>query len=335
MESGQEPIRFGLLSRERAALAQAYAGNERLFTPLKAFFFEFVEKVEFARDFSEMMETLAGELLKDRPVAQQHAQGTDLEELMRWTDKDLDDAKFYLLEWVDTDSFYFVPGVKSLYELARAECRKRNDESLVKYWASIPPDHMELVFPWTKGRSSAYLFLSVMLVGQFMRSLMLNFVAKWMDEQELEGDSYEALSDSMMRCVTKTARKRIVEKFKTEADDPASELTPEQRLEQRRIAGVLATDDSINTQDLIAAVQHQQRQRRECLVCRKTEGDGTTLSSCGRCLAAFYCCREHQKADWPNHRSACVPHALKAVIVTPVVRTEDERKAAALIHKKN
>lgn len=29
------------------------------------------------------------------------------------------------------------------------------------------------------------------------------------------------------------------------------------------------------------------------------------LLRCSVCKAAFYCCREHQRADWPNHRQVC------------------------------
>lgn len=41
-----------------------------------------------------------------------------------------------------------------------------------------------------------------------------------------------------------------------------------------------------------------------CEIC----GKGTEWR-CGRCLKAFYCCRDHQLVHWKRHRAECVPAA--------------------------
>jgi hypothetical protein len=33
----------------------------------------------------------------------------------------------------------------------------------------------------------------------------------------------------------------------------------------------------------------------------------TRLRKCGRCRRAYYCCRDHQKQHWPEHRQRCFP----------------------------
>lgn len=38
-----------------------------------------------------------------------------------------------------------------------------------------------------------------------------------------------------------------------------------------------------------------------CAVCASTEA----LKCCGRCRTVFYCCVEHQKADWKAHKAFC------------------------------
>ncbi|KAH8748239.1 hypothetical protein F5883DRAFT_571057 [Diaporthe sp. PMI_573] len=40
-----------------------------------------------------------------------------------------------------------------------------------------------------------------------------------------------------------------------------------------------------------------------CRVCKKKEG----LRECGACHVAGYCRKEHQEADWPNHKAECTP----------------------------
>ena len=43
-----------------------------------------------------------------------------------------------------------------------------------------------------------------------------------------------------------------------------------------------------------------------CGHCGFTEGaNAKKLMKCGRCHNAFYCCREHQKREWPRHKESC------------------------------
>nr|CAI5824243.1 unnamed protein product [Callosobruchus analis] len=39
-----------------------------------------------------------------------------------------------------------------------------------------------------------------------------------------------------------------------------------------------------------------------CAVCQKE-----ATQKCGSCHGVYYCCREHQKADWKNHKKVCRP----------------------------
>ncbi|CAE8666181.1 unnamed protein product [Polarella glacialis] len=53
------------------------------------------------------------------------------------------------------------------------------------------------------------------------------------------------------------------------------------------------------------AVRHKQFQPvHSCTVC----GISVGLQKCDRCRLAWYCSREHQKQDWPEHRSTCKSH---------------------------
>eukprot|EP00562_Extubocellulus_spinifer_P001666 CAMPEP_0178487940 /NCGR_PEP_ID=MMETSP0696-20121128/9589_1 /TAXON_ID=265572 /ORGANISM="Extubocellulus spinifer, Strain CCMP396" /LENGTH=553 /DNA_ID=CAMNT_0020115665 /DNA_START=54 /DNA_END=1715 /DNA_ORIENTATION=- len=49
----------------------------------------------------------------------------------------------------------------------------------------------------------------------------------------------------------------------------------------------------------------------KCSLCSKKEGgrEGITLFRCSRCKLVFYCCKEHQERDWPNHRRSCKKQA--------------------------
>lgn len=39
-----------------------------------------------------------------------------------------------------------------------------------------------------------------------------------------------------------------------------------------------------------------------CFVCSET-----AKSRCSACLQAFYCCADHQRKDWKNHKAKCSP----------------------------
>ena len=39
--------------------------------------------------------------------------------------------------------------------------------------------------------------------------------------------------------------------------------------------------------------------------CAATEVHVSQFKKCGACLAAWYCCKEHQVEDWPSHKAAC------------------------------
>eukprot|EP01104_Vermistella_antarctica_P013474 TRINITY_DN4075_c0_g1_i1.p1 TRINITY_DN4075_c0_g1~~TRINITY_DN4075_c0_g1_i1.p1 ORF type:complete len:171 (+),score=20.14 TRINITY_DN4075_c0_g1_i1:372-884(+) len=47
-----------------------------------------------------------------------------------------------------------------------------------------------------------------------------------------------------------------------------------------------------------------------CAKCsRTTTVEGGQSKLCGRCKSTYYCCREHQKQHWRQHRSLCSPIA--------------------------
>jgi hypothetical protein len=54
----------------------------------------------------------------------------------------------------------------------------------------------------------------------------------------------------------------------------------------------------------------------ECALasCRKfqcPEEPGLVLMRCAGCSLVYYCCKEHQKADWRNHKAPCKAHRSK------------------------
>jgi hypothetical protein len=42
---------------------------------------------------------------------------------------------------------------------------------------------------------------------------------------------------------------------------------------------------------------------RRCQVCG--EIDSRKLDRCSQCKETYYCCRQYQREDWPDHRSEC------------------------------
>lgn len=54
-----------------------------------------------------------------------------------------------------------------------------------------------------------------------------------------------------------------------------------------------------------AAAAEGTRSARACAACGATQADGARLRACTGCEAAYYCCVEHQRRDWPGHKAAC------------------------------
>ena len=46
---------------------------------------------------------------------------------------------------------------------------------------------------------------------------------------------------------------------------------------------------------------------RDCALgnCGVREAHPSHFKSCGACKTVCYCCKEHQVADWPDHKAAC------------------------------
>ena len=63
----------------------------------------------------------------------------------------------------------------------------------------------------------------------------------------------------------------------------------------------------INTRFAAAAADAAVRGLRECALvgCASKEVHVSQFKRCAACQQAFYCCREHQLADWPSHKAAC------------------------------
>ena len=40
---------------------------------------------------------------------------------------------------------------------------------------------------------------------------------------------------------------------------------------------------------------------RKCIICMSEEN----LHLCSKCRSVNYCCKEHQKQDWPYHKTIC------------------------------
>lgn len=42
-----------------------------------------------------------------------------------------------------------------------------------------------------------------------------------------------------------------------------------------------------------------------CFVCKATPAPGLRLSRCAKCRIIKYCSKQHQKMDWPLHKTIC------------------------------
>jgi hypothetical protein len=63
----------------------------------------------------------------------------------------------------------------------------------------------------------------------------------------------------------------------------------------------LKTPELDNMFDLVFTQWNKEDQTgKKCAVC----GAPTTLT-CGRCRGVYYCSRDHQRSDWPQHRKVC------------------------------
>jgi len=112
----------------------------------------------------------------------------------------------------------------------------------------------------------------------------------------------------MDKAVLTYSKARTMERLKKDLDDPASTLTAEEKATLMQLLQQIGQDDTSNWRDLLAKTQAQLRQRpKECALCGKKEDpqQEVKLLGCGQCLVIFYCSKEHQKDDWPRHKSIC------------------------------
>jgi hypothetical protein len=60
-------------------------------------------------------------------------------------------------------------------------------------------------------------------------------------------------------------------------------------------------------QMLSHVTRRMERQPRTCALasCAAVDSPGKPHRSCAACMNAFYCSREHQREDWPSHKTAC------------------------------
>jgi hypothetical protein len=66
-------------------------------------------------------------------------------------------------------------------------------------------------------------------------------------------------------------------------------------------------DESVGASLVAAAAEAAARGLRTCSLasCGSKEAHVSHFKRCAACQQAFYCCREHQLADWPAHKAAC------------------------------
>ena len=62
-----------------------------------------------------------------------------------------------------------------------------------------------------------------------------------------------------------------------------------------------------------------------CWYCKEVEKPTSKLQRCSGCVRAAYCCRDHQKADWSNHRKLCQPFKLFQKEGTPYLTVATSR----------
>ena len=53
------------------------------------------------------------------------------------------------------------------------------------------------------------------------------------------------------------------------------------------------------------SIPETHRPLANCGSCHKRENRETRYNTCSACGMVFYCCKECQETDWPNHRTFC------------------------------
>ena len=51
--------------------------------------------------------------------------------------------------------------------------------------------------------------------------------------------------------------------------------------------------------------RHQHAYLRDCKRCEKAPTGQQNFATCQRCKRVRYCCKECQRADWPEHKVVC------------------------------
>jgi hypothetical protein len=105
------------------------------------------------------------------------------------------------------------------------------------------------------------------------------------------------------------------ERSRFQADDEAASLMADAwqlversgALTARNLLDELDPEASIDAGLAAAAAEGAVRGLRECALagCASKEVHVSQFKRCGACRTVFYCCRDHQLADWPAHKAAC------------------------------
>ena len=89
-------------------------------------------------------------------------------------------------------------------------------------------------------------------------------------------------------------------------------------LAMRKLLDPCDPKDTVAASGDAAAAEAAARGLRTCSLasCGSKEAHVSHFKRCSACQQAFYCCREHQLADWPAHKAACKA-ARKAAAAAP------------------